>query len=176
MQTALFSPLGFDDVAHDSGYRKKRIDEDQRYNTSLRLSSYIRRKSQESTPDNPNSIEFHTVTHLHWKALTFPPETKQMENASGQRKTMLVAWLQHHQIGLNETNKQQTLAPRHGKMDRLKFFLKEGAFIDEYCVTSAIDTGEQDHMGTALHLDNRGLVDILNGLLEQGVQKYSQES
>lgn len=51
-------------------------------------------------------------------------------------------------------------------MDRLKFFLKEGAFIDEYCVTSEIDTGEQDHEG----------VDILNGLLEQGVEFHSQGS
>lgn len=55
-------------------------------------------------------------------------------------------------------------------MDRLKFFLKEGAFVDEYCVTSEIDKGKQDHKGTALHPDNRGRVDILNGLLEQGVE------
>lgn len=32
----------------------------------------------------------------------------------------------------------------------LKFLLKEGAFIDEYCVTSGIDTDEQDDEGSRI--------------------------
>ena len=61
-------------------------------------------------------------------------------------------------------------------MDMLKFLLKEGAFIDEYCVTSEIDTNQQDHEGTAFCLHNLGRVDIFNGLLEQGGEYHSQGS
>ena len=40
MWTALFFPLGFNEVAHNSGYGKGQIEKDQRYITSLRLPCY----------------------------------------------------------------------------------------------------------------------------------------
>ena len=43
----------------------------------------------------------------------------------------------------------------------VKFLLRKGAFVDENCVTSDLDTGEQDREGTALHLVKKGRVDIL---------------
>ena len=51
------------------------------------------------------------------------------------------------------------LASRYGKMHTVKFLLMKGALIDEYCVTCEIDTDEQDHEGTALHLVKRRRVD-----------------
>lgn len=60
------------------------------------------------------------------------------------------------------------LAAQRGKLDMVKFLLKEGAFIDENCVLNWFDTPEQDQQGTALHLVKKGRVDILKYLLESG--------
>lgn len=62
------------------------------------------------------------------------------------------------------------LASRYGKMKMVKFLLMKGALIDEDCVTSVVDTTEQDAGGTALHLVKRGRVDILKYLLENGAK------
>lgn len=45
----------------------------------------------------------------------------------------------------------------------VKFLLKNGAFVDENCARSSLDTDEQDKEGTELHL-----VDILKYWLESG--------
>lgn len=42
MWIALFFPLGFDEVTHDSGYKEGQIEKGRRYSTSLRLSFYVR--------------------------------------------------------------------------------------------------------------------------------------
>ena len=60
------------------------------------------------------------------------------------------------------------LATQHGKLDMVKFLLKKGVFIDEYCDSHQFDTPEQDQQGTALHLVKKGRVDILKYLLESG--------
>lgn len=60
------------------------------------------------------------------------------------------------------------LAARRGNLDMVKFLIKKGAFIDEECVTSRLDTSEQHQGGTALHLVSMGRVDILKYLLESG--------
>lgn len=68
---ALFFPLGFDELAHDSGYGREQIERDQGYTTSLLpLSSYAE-NYWKGTPNNPDSTEFHTITHLHWKAHSY---------------------------------------------------------------------------------------------------------
>ena len=53
----------------------------------------------------------------------------------------------------------------------VKFLLRKVAFVDENCVTSDLDTGEQDREGTALHLVKKGRVDILKYLLESGANR-----
>ena len=63
------------------------------------------------------------------------------------------------------------LAAQHGKLDMAKFLLKNGAFVDENCETSELDTDEQDQQGTALHLVKKGRVDILRYLLESGANR-----
>ena len=35
-------------------------------------------------------------------------------------------------------------AAQHGKLNMVKFLLKKGAFVDENCVTSDLETDEQD--------------------------------
>ncbi len=68
------------------------------------------------------------------------------------------------------------LAAQHGKLNMVKFLLMKGAFVDENCVTSSLDTDEQDDGGTALHLVKKGRVDILNYLLESGANRNLKDN
>ncbi|MCJ1345040.1 hypothetical protein MMC31_003245 [Peltigera leucophlebia] len=59
------------------------------------------------------------------------------------------------------------LAAQHGKLNMVKFLLKQGAFVDENCARSCFDSEE----GTALHHVKKGRVDILKYLLESGANR-----
>ena len=60
MWTALFFPLGFDEVANDSGYGREQTEKDQRYTISLRLSSYAENYWKAS-----RQPRFYLVSHGH---------------------------------------------------------------------------------------------------------------
>ena len=63
------------------------------------------------------------------------------------------------------------LVAQHGKLNMVKFLLKEGAFVDQNCAKSLLDHDKEDKEGTALHLVKKGRVDILKYLLESGANR-----
>lgn len=65
MWTAPFFLLGFDEVAYDSELIQKGTNRERPTLPHLTSFVFLRGKSLESTPDNPDSTEPHTVTHLH---------------------------------------------------------------------------------------------------------------
>lgn len=63
------------------------------------------------------------------------------------------------------------LAARYGKLDMVNFLLNRGTFVDENCVTSWLDTPEQDQGEPHYILSKKGRVDILKYLRESGANR-----
>ena len=68
MWTALFFPLSFDEIVHESGYGREQIEKYHRYTTSLHLSSYAENywKAYATTPISLSITRSPTFTEWHY--------------------------------------------------------------------------------------------------------------